>query len=65
MNSSLRALDPMGVLKRGYSVCRKLPEEAVVVDSGILNKGDNISLTFAKGGAVSKVLRVEDLRLMI
>ena len=65
LNSSLRALDPMGVLKRGYSVCRKLPEEAVVVDSGILNKGDNISLTFAKGGAVSKVLRVEDLRLMI
>ncbi len=63
LQGTLRAMDPIAVLKRGYSVVRKLPEGVVVTDASTLAKGDNLSLTFARGGAAGRVTKVEDNRL--
>jgi len=63
LNSSLKALNPQAVLERGYSICRKLPLETVVRDAGDLVKNDRLSLTFAKGGAIGRVEKVEEQRL--
>ena len=63
-NSALRAMNPLAVLERGYSICRKLPQEEVVTDAAMLSRRDNLAITFAKGGAITKVLKVEDTRLM-
>jgi len=65
LQSSLRALNPIGVLERGYSITRKLPEETVVSDAAMLMKGDKIAITFAKGGVQSKIEKVEENRLQI
>jgi exodeoxyribonuclease VII large subunit len=56
---ALKALDPLAVLKRGYSICRKLPENLVVTDAEMLNKGDKVNLTFHRGYAFSRVEKAE------
>jgi exodeoxyribonuclease VII large subunit len=63
LNASLKALDPNAVLRRGYSICRRLPDETVVVDAGMLQKGMGISLTFAKGSVIGKVEKVKEAGL--
>jgi exodeoxyribonuclease VII large subunit len=65
LNASLKALNPDAVLKRGYSICRRLPDEMVVSDAGMLQKGIGISLTFAKGSALGKVEKVKEAGLGI
>jgi exodeoxyribonuclease VII large subunit len=58
--AALNALNPMGVLKRGYSVVRKLPEDAVISDASLLDKGSKVSMTFHRGTAVAKVEKAEE-----
>lgn len=63
--TSLRALDPQKVLKRGYSICRKLPQMDVVTDASKLNRSDRMDIVFAIGSAVAKVERTESDKLML
>jgi exodeoxyribonuclease VII large subunit len=54
----LLALDPRGVLRRGYSVCRRLADWKVISDARSLRPADAIEVTFARGrieGLVSEV----------
>lgn len=58
----LSALDPGAVLTRGYSICRRLPDEAIVTDAGALREDDAIEVTLARGrieGSVTRI-RMED-----
>jgi exodeoxyribonuclease VII large subunit len=55
----LDALSPLAVLDRGYSITYKLPEEGIVKDAGLLNLGDRLRVTFAKGKALCRVERKE------
>lgn len=55
----LIALDPQAVLRRGYSICRRLSDLKVVSDASLLRPADAIDVTFARGkieGSVRKVL---------
>ena len=65
LQTSLRALNPIGVLERGYSITRRLPDEAVVSDAAMLAKGDKVSITFSRGGVQSKIEKVEENLLQI
>lgn len=65
MQSSLKALNPQGVLERGYSIVRKLPEETIILDASGLTKGDKLLITFARGNAVSKVEKAETNQRLI
>jgi exodeoxyribonuclease VII large subunit len=51
----LEALSPLACLERGYSITHKLPEERIVKDSGTLNIGDRLRITFTTGKALCRV----------
>ncbi|MFQ6091740.1 MAG: exodeoxyribonuclease VII large subunit [bacterium] len=54
----LEGLGPPAVLKRGYSICRKLPGRTVVREADSLRVEDTIEVTFHRGsieGVVEKV----------
>ncbi len=51
----LQALSPRGVLERGYSITRLLPDLRVVSDALLLDRGDLVDITFARGAAVCSV----------
>lgn len=57
--SSLNALNPLGVLKRGYSIVRRQPDSKVISDAGDLTKGDKVNITFHRGTASGKIERAE------
>ena len=57
--ASLDALSPLGVLKRGYSLTKRLSDGQLVRDAGQLLPGDAISILLASGSVVSRVERVE------
>jgi exodeoxyribonuclease VII large subunit len=55
----LEALSPLSVLKRGYSIARKLPELEIIKDAGWLKKEDKLEVKFFKGKANTKVEKVD------
>jgi exodeoxyribonuclease VII large subunit len=51
----LEILNPLGILKRGYSVTVKLPDGAIVKDSKELKVDDMVETRLGKGRFRSKV----------
>ncbi len=49
LQERLEDLNPASVLKRGYSITRKLPEKVILKDVSGLEKGDRVSVTLAQG----------------
>ena len=56
MEAQLRALSPLGVLDRGYSLT-ETADGAVVRDATAVKKGDQIKTRFAKGSITSEVIK--------
>ena len=54
----LRGLNPTAVLKRGYSICRKLPSRAVIREAVTLQAKDCIEITLHKGSILGIVQTV-------
>ncbi|UCB52049.1 MAG: exodeoxyribonuclease VII large subunit [Candidatus Zixiibacteriota bacterium] len=55
LKEKVNALSPSSVLKRGYSIARKLPELKLIKDVGILKERDRIEVKVFKGRVESKV----------
>jgi exodeoxyribonuclease VII large subunit len=51
----LDSLSPLAVLKRGYSVVRKLPEGMIVKDAAFVDVGSNVDIKVASGSFQAKV----------
>lgn len=60
LSSKLDALSPFSAFGRGFSMCEKLPERAIVRDSAQLAPEDRIRVRFAKGSAMCEVVHTED-----
>jgi exodeoxyribonuclease VII large subunit len=45
----LKDLSPMSVLKRGYSIARRLPSREVLKDASAVDTGDRINVVLARG----------------
>lgn len=55
LSGALEHLNPLGILARGYSVTRSLPEGRIVKDAKDLRPGDRISTRLARGEVLSRV----------
>ena len=51
-------LSPISVLKRGYSICFKLPEEKVISNSNMLTEDDYVRIKFSKGSTDARIEKV-------
>ncbi len=51
----LRALDPLAVLERGYSICRNSPEGSAITNSADVAEGDPIYVRFRRGSLTARV----------
>jgi exodeoxyribonuclease VII large subunit len=49
LQEKLKNLSPLSVLRRGYSITRKIPEKGVLRSSSQVNKGDKVSVRLAEG----------------
>lgn len=49
LEERIKDLNPSSVLKRGYSIARKLPEKLILRDVSGLSRGDRVLVTLAEG----------------
>ena len=56
--SMLDMLSPLSVLKRGYSIAKKLPEGSIIKESGSVNVGDDVAVKVSSGSFNAKVTEV-------
>jgi len=55
LTGKLEALSPSSVLKRGYSITRRLPELKIIKDAGMLKEMDKVEVKLYRGRIESKV----------
>lgn len=55
----LETLSPLSVLKRGYSIARKLPRLEIIKNASGLKKEDRLEVKFFKGRVESRVERID------
>ncbi len=54
----LDSLSPLAILKRGYSIARKLPEGLIVKEASLLSAGDEVGVKVSEGSFDARVLRI-------
>jgi exodeoxyribonuclease VII large subunit len=59
LEKGINDLNPLSILKRGYSITRKLPEETVLRDASGVQKGDHVQVILSEGGIKCQVEKVE------
>lgn len=52
-------LSPLSILKRGYSITRRLPKKMVLRNVSAVNRGDRVQVLLAEGGLECRVEEVE------
>ena len=55
----LDALSPLAILDRGYSICSKVPDGALVRSVADISVGDALKVLFKDGEAISEVKEKE------
>jgi exodeoxyribonuclease VII large subunit len=58
MREKMKAISPLAVLERGYSITKKLPEGWLVRSSGEVRKGDQVSVKLARGELECRVEKI-------
>ena len=56
----LGAVDPLAVLRRGYSIVYRVSDGSIVKDASSLEKGHRVRVDFAAGRAICQVEKVEE-----
>ncbi len=59
LSNRLEDLGPISVLKRGYSITMRLPEEKILRNADESKKGDRIRIILAKGNLIGEVISQE------
>jgi exodeoxyribonuclease VII large subunit len=58
LNKRIEDLSPLSILKRGYSITRKLPEKAVVRNTAGVEKGEQVQVLLGEGQLECRVEKV-------
>jgi len=58
LEKGVRDLGPLSILKRGYSITRKLPEKTVVGDPSRVQEGEQVEVLLAQGGMECRIEKV-------
>lgn len=54
----IKDLSPLSVLKRGYSITRRLPDKKILKDVSDVKKGDRVNILLAEGELESRVEKI-------
>lgn len=57
--ASLAHLNPLGILSRGFSITKKIPEGVILKDAACVQPGDRISTSLHRGRILSRVEKTE------
>ncbi|MDY7037653.1 MAG: exodeoxyribonuclease VII large subunit, partial [Thermodesulfobacteriota bacterium] len=57
--TKIKDLSPFSVLKRGYSITRKLPEKMILKDVSGIKRGDNVNVILAQGEIECRIEKIE------
>lgn len=55
----LDSLSPLAILKRGYSIARKLPEGLIIKEASTLSVGDEVGVKVSEGSFNARVIRID------
>ena len=64
LQAHLQALDPKGVLSRGYSITRLVPEGAVVTGASQVQAGRRVDILLHRGRLGARIEAVEDVEMI-
>ncbi len=53
-------LSPLSILKRGYSITRKLPEKSVLRNTSGVEKGDRVQVLLGEGEMTCRIEELKD-----
>ena len=59
LEKRIKDLSPLSILKRGYSITRRLPEKIVLRDASDVKRGEQVQVLLAKGGLQCRVEKLE------
>lgn len=59
LEQRLRALAPDSVLKRGYSICKRIEDGLIIRNAEALKEADKLKIKFYQGSAISSVDKIE------
>ncbi|MCD6296899.1 MAG: exodeoxyribonuclease VII large subunit [Deltaproteobacteria bacterium] len=59
LNKRIEDLSPLSILKRGYSITRKLPEKTVVRNTAGVEKGEQVQVLLGEGQLECRVEKVD------
>jgi exodeoxyribonuclease VII large subunit len=60
LEKGMKDLSPLSILKRGYSITRKLPEREVLREAAGVQRGDQVQVLLARGELGCLVENVKD-----
>jgi exodeoxyribonuclease VII large subunit len=58
MEEKIKNMNPLAVLKRGYSITWKMPEQRVLKDASGVEAGDRVRVTLSEGGLECRVEKI-------
>jgi exodeoxyribonuclease VII large subunit len=57
--SKLKALSPLEILKRGYSITRTIPDKLIITDAKNVNIDQMLEVMVSKGNIICRVERIK------
>lgn len=60
LEKGIQDLSPLSVLRRGYSITRKLPERIILKDTSNVQKGDQVQVLLSEGELGCKIEKIEE-----